>query len=87
MEKDRISKIDGYLLKGLLTKKFKEDDAESSMTSDGFTDIEKFKRDKEHDLSSASFIHAEEDKPIKKTWKKRKKKLDHVTPWNDEELK
>jgi hypothetical protein len=67
MEKDRISKIDGYLLKGLLTKKFKEDDAESSITSDGFTDIEKSRRDKEHDLSSASFIHAEEDKPIKKT--------------------
>jgi len=64
MEKEKLTKVDGYILKGLLTKKFWEDDIESSMTSEGFTDIDKAKKNKEQDLSSASLIHADEERPM-----------------------
>ncbi len=62
-------------MKGLLTKKFKEDEQSSSMNSEGFTDLEKSKWEKEHDNSSASFIHIEDEKPIEKKRKKKKKKV------------
>lgn len=47
LEKDRLTKIDGYVLKGLLTKKFKEDEDQSSINSEGFTDVEKQRREKD----------------------------------------
>lgn len=80
LEKDKLTKKDASILKNLISKKFKEDDDQSqSWSSEGFTDVEKSRRVKEHDLSSAEFIHA--DEPVHKKWKKKKKRLAEVTPW------